>query len=79
MAKRSFESYSFIQTFVITGVIFLIIVLLIEFFYALTQVSFEEALTGLANPKYLLRKLVGAGIYAIIMTLYFKRKRKKES
>ena len=34
---------------------------------------------GLANPKYLLRKLVGAMIYAIIMTLYFKRKRKKES
>lgn len=79
MAKRSFESYSFIQTFVITAIIFLIIVLLIEFFYALTQVSFEEALTGLANPKYLLRKVVGAAIYAIIMTLYFKRKRKKDS
>jgi len=79
MTKRSFESYSFVQTFVITAIIFLIIVLLIEFFYALTQVSFEEAVVGLANPKYLLRKLIGAMIYAIIMTLYFKRKRKKES
>lgn len=79
MTKRSFESYSFIQTFFVTAIIFLIIVLLIEFFYALTQVSFEEAVVGLANPKYLLRKLVGAMIYAIIMTLYFKRKRKKES
>ena len=79
MTKRSFESYSFVQTFVITAIIFLIVVLLIEFFYALTQVSFEEAVMGLANPKYLLRKLVGAMIYAIIMTLYFKRKRKKES
>ena len=79
MTKRSFESYSFVQTFAITAIIFLIIVLLIEFFYALTQVSFEEAVMGLANPKYLLRKLVGAMIYAIIMTLYFKRKRKKES
>jgi PleD family two-component response regulator len=75
--KKSFEEYSFIQTFVITALIFLIIVLLIEFFYALTQVSLEDALTGLANPKYLLRKLIGALIYAIIMTLYFKRKRKK--
>jgi len=51
--------------------------LLIEFFYALTQMSFDEALTGLANPKYLLRKLIGAVIYAVIMTFYFKRKRKK--
>lgn len=75
--KKSWEDYSFIQTFVFTAVIFLIIVLLIEFFYALTQVSFEEALAGLSNPKYLLRKVIGALIYAIIMTLYFKRKRKK--
>ena len=79
MTKRSFESYSFLQTFFVTAIIFLIIVLLIEFFYALTQVSFEEAVVGLANPKYLLRKVVGAMIYAIIMTLYFKRKRKKDN
>ena len=79
MARRSFESYTFLQTFFVTAIIFLIIVLLIEFFYALTQVSFGEAVVGLANPKYLLRKLVGAMIYAIIMTLYFKRKSKKES
>ena len=75
--KKSFQEYSFIQTFIVTAVIFLIIVLLIEFFYALTQMSFNEALSGLANPKYLLRKLIGALVYAIIMTLYFKRKRKK--
>ena len=75
--KKSFQEYSFIQTFIVTAVIFLIIVLLIEFFYALTQMSFNEALAGLANPKYLLRKLIGAMVYAIIMTLYFKRKRKK--
>ena len=75
--KKSFQEYSFIQTFIVTAMIFLIIVLLIEFFYALTQMSFNEALSGLANPKYLLRKLLGALVYAIIMTLYFKRKRKK--
>ena len=79
MTRRSFENYSFVQTFVVTAIIFLIIVLLIEFFYALTQVSFEEAVVGLAEPKYLLRKLIGALIYAIIMTLYFKRKRNKAS
>jgi hypothetical protein len=40
---------------------------------------FDEALTGLGNPKYLLRKILGALIYGLIMTLYFKRKRKKAS
>jgi hypothetical protein len=75
--KKSFNEYSFLQTFVVTALIFLMIVLLIEFFYALTQMSFMEALTGLGNPKYLLRKILGAMVYAIIMTFYFKRKRKK--
>jgi len=75
--KKSFNDLSFLQTFLITAVIFLVIVVLIEFLYGLTQVSFEEAIAGLRNPKYLIRKLVGSLIYALVMTLYFKRKRKK--
>ena len=72
-----FKDLSFLQTFIATAIIFLVIVILIEFLYGLTNVSFDEALSGLTNPKYLLRKLVGAVIYALIMTFYFKRKRKK--
>ena len=74
---KSFKDMSFLQTFLIVAVIFLVIVILIEFLYGLTRVSFEEALEGLSNPKYLLRKLAGSVIYALIMTFYFKRKRKK--
>lgn len=75
--QKKFKDLSFLQTFIVTAVIFLVIVLLIEFLYGLTKVSFDEALAGLSDPKYLLRKLVGAVIYALIMTFYFKRKRKK--
>ena len=75
--KQHFSDWSFIKTFIVIGLIFLVVVVIIEFLYGLTQVSFEEALTGLSNPKYLIRKLVGSVIYALIMTLYFKRKRKK--
>ena len=75
--KKSFKDMSFVQTFLIIAGIFLVIVILIEFLYGLTKVSFEEALAGLSNPKYLIRKFVGSGIYALIMTFYFKRKRKK--
>lgn len=75
--KRNFKDFSFLQTFLVTALIFLVIVVLIEFLYGLTKVSFEEALAGLTDPKYLIRKLVGSVIYALIMTFYFKRKRKK--
>ena len=75
--KKSFKDMSFLQTFLVVAGIFLVIVILIEFLYGLTQMSFEEALVGLSNPKYLIRKLVGSVIYALIMTFYFKRKRKK--
>lgn len=77
--KKSFKDMSFLQTFFVVAGIFLIIVILIEFLYGLTQMSFEEALTGLINTKYLIRKLVGAVIYGLIMTFYFKRKRKKSA
>lgn len=75
--KKSFKDMSFLQTFLAIAGIFLIIVILIEFLYGLTQLSFDEALAGLTNTKYLLRKLVGSVIYALIMTFYFKRKRQK--
>ncbi len=75
--KKSFKDLSFLQTFLVIALIFLVIVILIEFLYGLTNVSFEEALAGLSDPKYLIRKLVGSVIYALIMTFYFKRKRKK--
>ena len=75
--KKNFKHMSFLQTFLVVAGIFLIIVILIEFIYGLTQMSFEEALAGLSNTKYLIRKLVGSVIYALIMTFYFKRKQKK--
>ena len=75
--KRSFKDLSFLQTFLVIAFMFLVIVILIEFLYGLTRVSFEDALIGLTDPKYLVRKLVGSAIYALIMTFYFKRKRQK--
>lgn len=75
--KKSFRDLSFAQTFIAIAFIFLVIVVLIEFLYGLTQVSFADALAGLSDPTYLLRKLVASVIYALIMTFYFKRKRKK--
>lgn len=76
MNKR-FKDWSFFQTFLAVAGIFLVIVILIEFLYGLTKVSFQEAFEGLSDPKYLMRKLAGSVIYGLIMTFYFKRKRQK--
>lgn len=71
--KKSFKDFSFIQTFLFTTIIFLIIVILIEFLYSLTNLTFSEALEGLKNEKFLIRKGIAALVYGLIMTLYFKR------
>jgi len=77
--KKKFQDLSVIQTFLVVTAIFLVIVILIEFFYALSKMPLEDALLGLSDPKYLIRKLVGGVIYGAIMTFYFKRKRKKSN
>lgn len=71
--KKSFKDFSFIQTFLFTSLIFLVIVVLIEFLYSLTNLTFNEAFQGLQNKKFLMRKGIAALVYGLIMTLYFKR------
>lgn len=77
--NKEFQNFSFVKTVIITSIIFLIIVILIEFLYGLTQLSFEEALLKLNNPTYLIRKFIAAIVYGLILTYYFKRKRKRTS
>ncbi len=74
---KNFKNLSFVQTVVLTTIIFLATVVLIEFLYSLTKVSFDDAVLNLLNTQYLIRKLIAGIIYGLIMTFYFKRKQKK--
>jgi len=76
---KNFKTLSFVQTAIITSLIFLVIVILIEFLYSLTKLSFDDAILNLSDSKYLIRKLIAAVVYGLIMTFYFKRKQKKAS
>jgi hypothetical protein len=76
---KNFKNFSFVKTAIIVSLAFLIIVILIEFLYGLFKYSFDDAMLNLSNTKYLIRKFVAAIIYGLIMTLYFKRKKKKAS
>jgi len=74
---KNFKTLSFVQTAILTSLIFLVIVILIEFLYSLTKLSFDDAILNLSDSKYLIRKLIAAVVYGLIMTFYFKRKQKK--
>ncbi len=76
---KNFKNLSFVQTVLLTTIIFLATVVLIEFLYSLTKVSFDDAVLNLLNTQYLIRKLIAGIIYGLIMTFYFKRKQKKAS
>lgn len=76
---KNFKTLSFVQTAILTSLIFLVIVILIEFLYSLTKLSFDDAILNLSDSKYLIRKLIAAVVYGLIMTFYFKRKQKKAS
>ncbi len=76
---KNFKNLSFVKTVVLTSIIFLVIVILIEFLYSLTKVSFDDAVLNLLNTQYLIRKLIAAIVYGLIMTFYFKHKQKKAS
>ena len=76
---KNFKNLSFVKTVIFTSLIFLVIVILIEFLYSLTKLSFDDAILNLSNSKYLIRKLIAALVYGLIMTFYFKYKQKKAS
>ena len=76
---KNFKNLSFVKTVILTSLIFLVIVILIEFLYSLTKLSFDDAILNLTNSKYLIRKLIAALVYGLIMTFYFKHKQKKAS
>ncbi len=76
---HKFKDFSFVKTVIITSLLFLVIVILIEFLYSLTKFSFDDAVLNLSNPKYLIRKFVAAIVYGLIITFFFKRQQKKAS
>ncbi len=76
---HKFKDFSFTKTVIITSLLFLIIVILIEFLYSLTKLSFDDAILNLSNPTYLIRKFIAAIVYGLIITFFFKRKQKKAS
>ena len=75
--RDKFEKLSFTKMIVVASILFLIIVVVIDFFIALTKVSLEDVLANMSTLTYISRKLIVAFVYGLIIAFIYKRKQKK--
>lgn len=75
--RDKFEKLSFTKMIVVASILFLIIVVIIDFFIALTKFSLQEVLNNMSTLKYIFTKLIVAFVYGLIIAFIYKRKQKK--
>ncbi len=76
-----FQKYlelSFIKVVGISALLFFVIVSIIKFIIALIGGDgISDILSNMATSEYLVSNLIGALLYGLIITFYYKRKHKK--
>ena len=75
--RDRFEKLSFTKMIVVASILFLIIVVIIDFFIGLTKFSLQEVLSNMSTLTYISRKLIVAFVYGLIIAFIYKRKQKK--
>ena len=75
--RDRFEKLSFTKMIVVASIMFLVIVVIIDFFIALTKFPLEDVLTNMSTMTYISRKLIVAFVYGLIIAFIYKRKQKK--
>ena len=75
--KDKFEKLSFTKMIIVASILFLIIVVIIDFFISLSKFSVEDVIANMTTMTYISRKLLVAFEYGLIIAFIYKRKRKK--
>ena len=75
--KDKFEKLSFTKMIIVASILFLIIVVIIDFFISLSKFSVEDVITNMTTMTYISRKLLVAFVYGLIIAFIYQRKRKK--
>ncbi len=70
---------SFTKMIAVSCIIFLVVVFLLEFVFISIKVDAKTALASFSDPKYILKKVVAAIIYGVIIAIIYKRKLKKST
>lgn len=77
--RRRFEKLSLPKMIIVSTILFLFIVVVIDFLIAISKFSLDDVLSNMLTLKYALRKLVVAVIYGLIIGFIYYRKQKKAS
>lgn len=75
--KDKFEKLSFTKMIIVASILFLIIVVIIDFFISLSKFSVEDVITNMTTMTYISRKILVAFVYGLIIAFIYQRKRKK--
>lgn len=75
--REKFEKMSFTKMIVVASIMFLIIVVVIDFFIGLSKFSLQDVFTNMMTWTYISRKLLVAFVYGLIIAYIYKRKRNK--
>ena len=77
--RRRFEKLSLPKMIIVSTILFLIIVVVIDFFIAVSKFSLDDVLSNMLTLKYAWRKVVVAVVYGLIIGFIYYRKQKKAS
>ncbi len=77
--RRRFEKLSLPKMIIVSTILFLFIVVVIDFLIAISKFSLDDVLSNMFTLKYVLRKLVVAVVYGLIIGFIYYRKQKKAS
>ncbi len=70
--RDRFEKLSFTKMIVVASILFLIIVVIIDFFIGLTKFSLQEVLSNMSTLTYISRKFIVAFVYGLIIAYIYK-------
>lgn len=78
MINKKFQEYSFFKMAALTALLFFVVVLVIDIVFGMfREQSFSESLLKYSNLGYLTGKIIGAIVYGVVVSYFYKRKAKK--
>jgi ABC-type antimicrobial peptide transport system permease subunit len=75
--RDKFEKLPFTKMIFVASLLFLIIVVLIDFFIGLSKFSLGDVINNMTSWTYISRKILVAFVYGLIIAFIYKRKQKK--
>ncbi len=75
---NNFKEFSFAKIAIVSGLLFFMIVLIIELFLSLIKSeTLSEITSKVLSPDFIIVKIAGAVVYGLVIAFFYKRKQKR--